>query len=135
MATIEGIEEFQEIKTEVDEVLNTYGSTLEVQSVSDWSDTDEWGEPIYNAGESEVYYGVYYNNSVLRQLFSGQNILKDGESLIIVGGDVDVDKDDIITFQGSTYKLIEKEVVGAADLVVAQNLKVGLVETNSATSS
>lgn len=129
MATIEGTNEFLEVKEEVKDVLETYGFTITVTSRDATGTTNDWGEIEFTTGTPETFSGVLYDYSPLNLLFQNSAVLNDGETRIIVG-DVSINKSDYIETTGVSgnvqrYKVIEKEIFGGADVVVAQSLRVG----------
>jgi len=127
MATSSGTAEFTSARDEITGVLNDYGNTIEVTPVTvDITDTDEWGEYSSTEGTPFNTSAVTYDTEQLKKDFGQSVILSSGESMLLVKYDVTINPNDTIGIDGNEYKAISIEPLKAADVLIAQMLRVGI---------
>lgn len=127
MATDIGIAEFTSAAAEIKQVLEDYGNTIQITPVT-LGDTDEWGEPSKTLGTEFETSSVTYDTVSLLRDFGQSVVLKDGESLMLIKPDVVINENDIVKIDSISYNAISTSLLKAADVSIAQLLRVGLAK-------
>ena len=126
MATAIGTREFNSAQKEITDVLNNYGNTITVTPITLSEETDEWGEYTRTPGTPFETSSVTYDTETLRRDFGNSVILNAGESMLLVKYDVTINPNDYISMEGNEYKVKSSEPLKAADILIAQMIRVGL---------
>ena len=125
MATTVGTLEFTAAQSEITDVLDNYGNTITITPVSLSADTDEWGEFTQTLGTPFNTSSVTYDSEQLRKDFGQSVVLNSGESMLLVKYNVTINPNDTVLMLGNEYKAISIEPLKAADVLIAQMLRVG----------
>jgi len=126
MANQAGIELWTSARQDVTAELVSNGNTITITPVTLSADTDEWGEYTRTLGTPFDTSAVTYDTNTLRRDYGESMILNDGESLMLIQYDVSVGDNDIVLINNIEYTVQSIEPLEAADILLAQILRVGL---------
>lgn len=114
---------FESEKAQIDEVIETYGNEVTVETGVKDTELDEWGEPVELSSTQRTFKAVSDGNFTSRFIRGSQGKFDSADLILIAKGDEVFDtENDTIIFKGKRYKFLELEIYEPADVRLAQSL-------------
>lgn len=117
---------FESEKIQIDNVIDTYGNLVEVETVTLETELDEWGEPVEVSTITREFKAVSDGNFKSRFIYGSQGKFDSSDLILIAKGEEVFDtKNDVIIFKTKRYKIKDLEIYEPADVRLAQQLVLG----------
>lgn len=119
------------VKTQIDGVIEQYGSNVTLRQIAYTGTTDQWGEYDTGASTDQTIKAVKDSNLISQFTLTSAGRVADASSVLIIRGDVVVNaKDYKIVMDGQTYNIMQQQPLEMSGEVLAQLLEIGIDSSN-----